>query len=192
MREFKLDVGLSDHTVDTAAVIAVSLGARVIEKHFKLDQKDCDQTKSSLPDQLQKLVSDCKSTHLAINDDKFSRAEAELPNIKFRRSLYFSDDIKVGEIITKEKIRRVRPGYGLDPSKYNTVLGTVCIKNARKGDRVTVDHFAEKKRIANLLINNHQTFSFMVISAGKRNRTIDLRYECGALPTELFRQEYYL
>tara|TARA_A100001388_G_scaffold277204_1_gene267349 strand:+ start:1418 stop:2473 length:1056 start_codon:yes stop_codon:yes gene_type:complete len=147
MKEFRLDVGLSDHTVDnTAAIIAISLGARVIEKHFKLDKKECgpDSSFSILPDQLQKLVSDCKSAHLAVSDDKFSRAEVELPNIKFRRSLYFSNNIKVGEIITKEKIKRVRPGYGLDPSKYNMVLGSICTKNAKKGDRVTVDHFTKK------------------------------------------------
>jgi len=70
----------------------------------------------------------------------FKRSKLEQSNKIFRRSLYFVNDVNEGEMITKENVRRIRPGFGLDAKYYNKIIGTICNKPARRGDRVTMDH----------------------------------------------------
>lgn len=69
------------------------------------------------------------------------RSDTETQNKVFRRSLYFVDNINEGEVITSKHVRRIRPGFGLNPKFYNDVIGSVCLRSARKGDRVSLDHF---------------------------------------------------
>ena len=62
--------------------------------------------------------------------------------IKFLGVLYiFVSDIEIGQKITKSHIRRIRPGFGLEPKYYEEVLGSTCLKKAKRGDRVTFKHF---------------------------------------------------
>ena len=61
----------------------------------------------------------------------------------FRRSLYFVADVKEGETITSKSVRRIRPGFGLDAKFYDIVIGAKCLKPAKRGDRVTRDHFVK-------------------------------------------------
>lgn len=123
---FKTIPGLSDHTLGTtASVAAVALGACVIEKHFTLSRNDTgpDSEFSIEPDELKRLCQDAFDAWSALGKADFERQKAEEGNKKFRRSVYFVNDMKSGEIITQSHIRRIRPGLGLPPKYYDQLLG---------------------------------------------------------------------
>jgi pseudaminic acid synthase len=139
---FKVEVGLSDHTTSNlASVLAVAKGASAIEKHFKLDEKDCgpDASFSIIPEQLKSLVGECEDAFEAIKSNELRRESSELVNKKFRRSLYFVNKLKKGEIVTKNDIRRVRPGFGLEPKHFNWVIGHKVTIDVEFGDAVTLN-----------------------------------------------------
>lgn len=143
-KEFAVEVGLSDHTLgNTASVVATALGASVIEKHFTLSRADggVDSSFSLEPNELSCLVTQTKDAFYAIGTQSSMRAEAEDENKAFRRSLYFVNDIQAGEVITKEHVRRIRPGLGLAAKYYDDVIGSTCLLAATKGDRVTFPHY---------------------------------------------------
>ena len=138
---FSIDVGLSDHTIDDlASTLAISMGACAIEKHFKLDVKENgpDSSFSLLPNQFSKLVKTCNTSFLALGSrGKFNRPKSEENNKIFRRSLYFIKDLKKGDVITKKDIRRVRPGYGIEPKYFEEIIGKRLADNVEYGDPVT-------------------------------------------------------
>ena len=141
-QEFNLPVGLSDHTIgDTVAIAAISLGAVAIEKHFKLNEHDFgpDSSFSITPDQLKLLVEKTTDVSKALRSKKFSRSNSEKINKNFRRSLYFVKDIASGEIVRPTDIRRIRPGYGLNPKHFDEVVGKKVIKDVERGDPVLWD-----------------------------------------------------
>lgn len=126
MQRYGLVTGLSDHTLDNAvAIAAVALGASMIEKHFTLDRHGGgpDDSFSLEPAELAALCRDCKTAWQALGQVDYGRQSSELGNVKFRRSLYFVKDMKAGDIITSDAVRSVRPGFGLPPKHYDTVLG---------------------------------------------------------------------
>jgi len=141
-KQFKVEVGLSDHTTSNlASVIAVANGASAIEKHFKLDEQDCgpDSSFSLLPDQLKSLCADCESAYEAVKSSQLKREDSELANKKFRRSLYFVKALSEGAVISQDDIRRVRPGFGLPPKYFDWVVGKKVITDVEFGDAVTLD-----------------------------------------------------
>ena len=141
-KQFEVEVGLSDHTTSNlASVIAVAQGASAIEKHFKLDEQDCgpDSSFSLLPDQLKSLCVDCENAFEASKPRQLQRTTAELGNKRFRRSIYFVNAITKGGVISKNDIRRVRPGFGLPPKYFDWVVGQKVNKDVEFGDAVTLD-----------------------------------------------------
>jgi len=139
---FKVEVGLSDHTTSNlASVLAIANGASAIEKHFKLNEKDCgpDASFSILPAQLKSLCEDCESSFEAMKSNDFQRKSSELVNKKFRRSIYFIKALAKGEMITKDYIRCVRPGFGLKPKYFDWVVGQKVSVDVAFGDAVTLD-----------------------------------------------------
>ena len=144
-KSFNVEVGLSDHTTtNLASILATALGANAIEKHFKLDEKECgpDSSFSIMPEQLKELVSDCNITFESTKVNKLIRPESENKNRKFRRSIYFVKDLSKNHILTKNDIKRVRPGYGLDPKYFDQIIGKKLIRNAEFGDPVSWDYFS--------------------------------------------------
>jgi N-acetylneuraminate synthase len=137
MRErLGVQIGLSDHTVtNTASVVACALGATLIEKHFILDRKERgpDSEFSIEPDDLTNLCKETKDAWLALGVPGYDRKSAEESNVKFRRSVYFVKDISAGEIITKEHIRRIRPGYGLQPKYEQEIVGRIVNRDVKSG-----------------------------------------------------------
>ncbi|MFJ8517775.1 pseudaminic acid synthase [Lysinibacillus xylanilyticus] len=126
-----VQIGLSDHTLGIGvAVASVALGATVIEKHFTLDRADggVDAAFSMEPAEMKSLVEETERAWLALGKVTYGPTEKEKASLKFRRSIYVSKDIKAGEKFTKENIKIVRPGYGLEPKYFNQVLN----KKARK------------------------------------------------------------
>jgi N-acetylneuraminate synthase len=138
--EFNVQVGLSDHTLgNTAAVVATSLGASLIEKHFTIsrEQKGPDSEFSIEPAELSQLISATQEAFSGLGSGEEERQDAERQNLRFRRSLYFVKPLKKGEIIQSEHVRRIRPGFGLPPKFLNDVLGKFVSTDVAVGDRVS-------------------------------------------------------
>jgi len=138
-KKFGVVTGLSDHTPDNAtAIAAVAIGASIIEKHVTLDKSGDgpDDSFSINPKELTALVNNAGTAWEALGHVSYKRQPAEDENIKFRRSLYFVQDIQKGTVLTEQHIKSFRPGYGLAPKHYWSVLGSKLNKDVRIGDRV--------------------------------------------------------
>ena len=141
-KRFNTTVGLSDHTMGIAVAIAsVALGASVIEKHFTLSRKDkgMDSEFSIEPKELKQLCIDSKIAWEALGEAGYELKKAE--ETTYRRSLYVVKDIKKGEKFTSENIRSIRPGYGLEPKYYETLLGKKVVKAVKKGTPIDWNMF---------------------------------------------------
>lgn len=133
---FKCHVGLSDHTLGIgAAVASVALGACMIEKHFTLNRADggTDAAFSIEPDELKALVEESERAFQALGHVQFGIQKAEEKSLRYKRSIYVVEDIKAGETFTKENIRVIRPGDGLQPKYFENVLGKTSKENLKKG-----------------------------------------------------------
>src|SRR5690606_25161747 len=138
---FNIPVGLSDHTLDnTTAIASVVLGASIIEKHFTLDRNGGgpDDSFSLEPEDLKQLCVGAKTAWRALGQVDYGRKSSEQGNAQFRRSLYFVKDMKVGDVITEDCVRSVRPGYGLAPKLMHRVLGGVMKENVAFGTPVSL------------------------------------------------------
>jgi len=126
---------------NTAALAAVSFGAVAIEKHFRIDkeQKGPDSSFSIEPNDLKYLKLSTKECWEAIGTGNFQRSSSEAKNRIFRRSLYFVEDMEIGQMITKKHIKRLRPGFGLPPKFIEFFLNKKLKKSVERGDRVTWD-----------------------------------------------------
>lgn len=141
MRErFDIPVGLSDHTLDnTTAIAAVALGACIVEKHFTLDRSrgGPDDSFSLEPNELTALCRDTKTAWQALGQVDYGLKSSEQGNVKFRRSLYFVKDMESGDIIDETCIRSVRPGYGLAPKYFDSIIGKRVEQSVFFGSAVT-------------------------------------------------------
>ena len=118
--------GLSDHTLGNATAIAsVAIGAAVIEKHFTLDRTGGgpDDSFSLEPPELEALCRDAQTAWEALGAVDYGCKSSEAGNVKFRRSLYFVQDLAAGDLVTADAVRSVRPGYGAPPRMLDEVLG---------------------------------------------------------------------
>lgn len=142
---FAVPVGLSDHTLGTvASTAAIALGACVVEKHFTLARGDGgpDASFSLEPNELAELVLKCESTWKALGSGDFRRSPSEVQNLRFRRSLYAVRDIALGEVITSQNVRSIRPGFGLAPKHFPEILGRTAARAIARGERVCWDFIA--------------------------------------------------
>jgi len=127
MRElFNCEVGLSDHTMGVgAAVAAVAHGATVVEKHFTLCRADggVDSAFSLEPEEMKQLATETERAWQSLGQVTYGPTEAEKSSLKFLRSLYIPQDMKADDELTPENLCIVRPGMGLQPKFYETLLG---------------------------------------------------------------------
>lgn len=133
---FQVTVGLSDHSMGSiGAVTAVSLGAKIIEKHFCLNREisNPDASFSMNPEEFKQMVSDIRQAENAIGCVRYGSAKQEAGNLIFRRSIFCVKKIKKGEKFTKENIRIIRPGYGIPPKYYSNILGKTAGKDIDEG-----------------------------------------------------------
>jgi N-acetylneuraminate synthase len=134
IERFGLVVGLSDHTLDnTTAIASVALGASIIEKHFTLDRSGGgpDDSFSLEPLELGQLCQGVRTAWQALGKVDYGMKSSEQENVKFRRSLYFVEDLKCGELIPASAVRSVRPGYGLHPKYLSHLVGSVAKRDIR-------------------------------------------------------------
>jgi N-acetylneuraminate synthase len=142
---FGCEVGLSDHTPGIgAAVAAVAHGASVIEKHFTLRRADggVDSAFSLEPDELRALVVETERAWRSLGRVQYGPTQEELPSLRFRRSIYIARDIKAGDVLTAENLRCIRPGFGLAPKHYESLLGRRVNRDLRKGTPMDWDYVA--------------------------------------------------
>ena len=133
---FACEVGLSDHTMGIGvAVASVAVGATVIEKHFTLNRSDggVDSAFSLEPDEMRNLVIESRRAWQALGQVTYGPLEEEKSSLAYRRSLYIVKDIQANEILTRDNVRAIRPGYGLPPKHQNIVLGRQAKIFLRKG-----------------------------------------------------------
>jgi N-acetylneuraminate synthase len=133
---FDCEVGLSDHTMGIgSSVAAVALGANVIEKHFTLDRSDgaVDSTFSLEPDEFKQLVIETERAWQSLGKINYGATEAEATQVLKRRSIYIVKDLKAGDVLTRDNLRCIRPGYGLPPKYYDSLIGRKLKFNAKKG-----------------------------------------------------------
>ncbi|OHB46081.1 MAG: pseudaminic acid synthase [Planctomycetes bacterium GWC2_49_10] len=142
---FGCEVGLSDHTMGVGVSVAsVALGASVIEKHLTLNRADggVDSTFSMEPAEMAQLVVETERAWQALGQVSYGPTEAEKKSIQFRRSLYVVQDIKAGDILTRENVRAIRPGLGL-PTKYlGELLGKSVKHDVQRGSALRWDLLA--------------------------------------------------
>ena len=134
--------GLSDHTLgSTAPIVATVFGAKIIEKHFILDQSigGPDASFSMNEDEFTKMVKSVRETEKAIGCIDYNLTEEQSKGRDFSRSLYVVADMKAGEIIKEQNVKSIRPGFGLHPKYYNEVLGKKVNVDIEAGTRFNLN-----------------------------------------------------
>lgn len=140
---FGVNVGLSDHTMgSTVALGAVALGAKFIEKHVILDRSigGPDASFSMEIDEFKAMVDEIRNLEKALGKVSYDLTEKTLNNRVFSRSLFFTEDIKQGEIIAENNMRSIRPGHGMHPRHYEEILGKKVTKDIERGTPVEWSH----------------------------------------------------
>ena len=138
-QKYNVTTGFSDHTLgSTAPVVAVTLGAKIIEKHFILDKSigGADADFSMDKNEFSIMIQNIRETEKLIGNVDYSLTKKKKNSRQFSRSLYICKDIKKGETFTKDNIKSVRPGYGMHPKYLYTMLGKVAKKDFSFGDRL--------------------------------------------------------
>ena len=133
---FGCEVGLSDHTFGIGASVAsVALGATVIEKHFTLSRADggVDSTFSREPAEMAALVVETERAWMALGKVSYGLTEKEKKSMIFRRSLYVAADLQAGDVLTEYNLRIIRPGLGLPPKYFDSLLGKRVGQAVRRG-----------------------------------------------------------
>ena len=142
-KRFNVIAGLSDHTLGaTAPIIATCMGAKIIEKHFILDKSlgGPDASFSMDEKEFKDMVHSVREAEKAVGQINYNLTEKQQKGREFSRSLYFIQDVKKGEIITKDNVKSIRPGFGLHPKYYNQIIGKKVIEGVQMGDRVSFDN----------------------------------------------------
>ncbi len=145
-KKFNVIAGLSDHTAgDLLPVMATTLGAKIIEKHFILDKNigGPDASFSLDEKEFKQMVDAVRNAEKALGKVDYSLSEKALKSREFSRSLYVVKDIKAGEIITETYVRSIRPGYGLHPKHLKDILGKKVNRDLEKGTRFELKFIAK-------------------------------------------------
>ena len=141
---FNVKPGLSDHTLGIEApIVAVAMGAKVIEKHFILNKEvgGPDAHFSLDENEFKKMVSAVRLTEKLMGKVDYEMTDKKKKSREFSRSLFVVQDVKKGDILNSENIRSIRPGYGLHPKYYYEILGKTFLKDLERGTPLSLDHF---------------------------------------------------
>ena len=139
---FNVISGLSDHTIgSTVPIVATSLGAKIIEKHFILDRSigGPDASFSMNEKEFTEMVSLIREAEMAVGIIDYDLTAKQKKGKDFSRSLYFVNNLKKGDIITENDIKSIRPGFGLHPKFLNIIVGKKVTNNINYGDRVKLN-----------------------------------------------------
>ena len=137
---FNVITGLSDHTIGaTVPVVATCFGAKIIEKHFILDHSigGPDASFSMDEKEFSEMVKAVREAEKAIGVVDYTLTDKQVKGRNFSRSLYVVEDIKEGDIITKDNVRSIRPGFGLHPKFYPQILDKNSKRDIKKGEPIS-------------------------------------------------------
>ena len=138
-KKYKTIVGFSDHSLDKIAPsVAISLGAKVIEKHINLEKniKSVDNFFSmNIPD-FKEMIKNIRKTEKMLGNEKIKISKSSKKNLAGRKSLYVIKDINKNDTFTKYNISSIRPSYGLHPKFFNFILGKKSKKKLKFGQRM--------------------------------------------------------
>jgi pseudaminic acid synthase len=137
---FECEVGLSDHTMGIgASLAAVALGASAIEKHFTLRRADggVDSSFSLEPEEFASLVVETERAWKSLGQIRYGGTEDEKKSLIFRRSLYITKDLEIGQELNVENLRAIRPGYGMPPKFLDVLLGRRINRDVKAGTPVS-------------------------------------------------------
>jgi pseudaminic acid synthase len=141
MRElFGCEVGISDHTMGVGVSVAgVALGATVVEKHFTLSRAEggVDSAFSMEPAEMRALVTETERAWQALGGVSYGPTPAEEKSLKFRRTLYITEDLSAGDLLTAANLRAIRPGGGLPPKFRDVLLGARVTRPVKRGTPVS-------------------------------------------------------
>jgi len=146
-KRFGVVAGLSDHTLGISVPIAaVSLGAKIIEKHFILDKNNGgpDSAFSLEPNEFKNMVISIREVEKALGTINYELSEKAKAGKKFSRSLFVVKNINKNEIFTEENIRSIRPGDGLHPKLLKEILGKKASKDIEKGEPLNWEMIDDK------------------------------------------------
>ena len=131
--KFDVSVGYSDHTTGLeTAIAAVALGAKVIEKHFTLDRKlpGPDHKASLEPEELKQMISFIRNIEILLGDGEKKLMPSEVGNVNIaRKSIVASKSVIKGETFSENNITTKRPGNGISPMKWDSVIGSKAIRD---------------------------------------------------------------
>ena len=139
---FNVTVGLSDHTMGIEGpIVAVALGAKVIEKHFILNKSigGPDAHFSLDEHEFKKMVDAIRITEKMLGKVDYELDTKKLKNREFSRSLYIAEDVKKGEILTEKNVRSVRPGFGMHTKHLKDIIGKKASRDISKGTALQKD-----------------------------------------------------
>jgi len=143
-QRFGVKVGLSDHTLGIECpVVAIALGATVIEKHFILDKSigGPDAHFSLDEKEFTEMVSAVRKAEQMIGKVDYEMTEKKKKSRQFSRSLFVVKDVKAGDKITKDNVKSIRPGYGMHPKYYNKVMGNQFNRDVSAGEPLDIMMF---------------------------------------------------
>jgi pseudaminic acid synthase len=144
---FGVKVGLSDHTMGIEGpIVATTLGATVIEKHFILDKSigGPDAHFSLDEKEFTEMVNAVRKAEEMIGKVDYEMTDKKKKSRQFSRSLFIVEDVKKGELITINNVRSIRPGFGLHPKYLEEILGKKVNKDISKGDPLDFKHIKLK------------------------------------------------
>ena len=134
--------GLSDHTEGyVAPIVATSLGAKVIEKHFIIDKSigGPDSSFSLNENEFKLMVDNVRKASKSVGIKTFDLTKKQQKGRNFSRSLYFVNDLKKNQIISAKDIKSIRPGFGLHPKFLNKIIGKKINLDVSRGTRVSLE-----------------------------------------------------
>jgi pseudaminic acid synthase len=135
-KRFNVEVGLSDHTMGIEGpVVAVALGAKVIEKHFILrkDIGGADAHFSLTEQEFKQMVDSVRIAEKMLGKVDYEMTEKKKKSREFSRSLFVAEDMKKGDLITEKNVRSVRPNYGMHTKHLKSILGKKINQDVQKG-----------------------------------------------------------
>ena len=142
---FQIPIGLSDHTLDhQTPVVAVCLGASIVEKHITISRNEQgpDSGFSLTPDEFGEMVTAIRKAESAMGNIHYGPTKSDKDNRAFRRSLFAVRDIKAGEPFTEDNVRSIRPGQGLEPVHFDTIMESSAAQEIPKGTPLSWRHVA--------------------------------------------------
>ena len=140
---FNVIPGLSDHTLGaTVPIVATTLGAKIIEKHFILDKSigGPDASFSMTELEFADMVKAVREAEKAVGQVTYQLTDKQRKGKDFSRSLYVVEDISAGQVITEENVKSIRPGFGLHPKHLGEVLGMKANKNLYRGQPLSFEN----------------------------------------------------